>query len=126
MENDTQLAVLNATTETLPTETDAAQLALLRLDGYATSTWATNFNKNMLTIDFSASPSLLGGIGEEIKLQLNNVNVFKNEYTTQRMETSIQANGMVITKGKEKLTTRTELNIRDTGIEKMVVLRDMD
>ena len=80
----------------------------------------------MLTIDFSASPSLLGGIGEEIKLQLNNVNVFKNEHTTQRMETSIQANGMVITKGKEKLTTRTELNIRDTGIEKMVVLRDMD
>ena len=35
----------------------------------------------MLTIDFSASPSLLGGIGEEIKLQLNNVNVFKNEHT---------------------------------------------
>ena len=27
------------------------------------------------------------------------------------METSIQANGMVITKGKEKLATRTELNI---------------
>ena len=48
------------------------------------------------------------------------------EHTTQRMETSIQANGMVITKGKEKLTTRTELNIRDTGIGKMVVLRDMD
>ena len=38
----------------------------------------------------------------------------------------IQAYGMVITKGKEKLTTRTELNIRDTGIGKMVVLRDMD
>ena len=48
------------------------------------------------------------------------------EHTTQKMETSIQANGMVITKGKKKLTTRTELNIRDTGIGKMVVLRDMD
>ena len=34
-------------------------------------------------------------------------------HTTQRMETSIQANGMVITKGKEKLTTRTELNISE-------------
>ena len=33
------------------------------------------------------------------------------EHTTQKMETSIQANGMVITKGKKKLTTRTELNI---------------
>ena len=33
------------------------------------------------------------------------------EHTTQRMETSVQANGMVITKGNEKLTTRTELNI---------------
>ena len=40
------------------------------------------------------------------------------EHTTQRMETSIQANGMVITKGNEKLTTRTELNIRDTGMER--------
>ena len=48
------------------------------------------------------------------------------EHTTQKMETSIQANGMVITKGKKKLTTRTELNIRDTGIGKMVVLREMD
>ena len=40
------------------------------------------------------------------------------EHNTQRMETSIQANRMVITKGKEKLTTRTELNIRDTGMER--------
>ena len=48
------------------------------------------------------------------------------EHTTQKIETSIQANGMVITKGKKKLTTRTELNIRDTGIGKMVVLREMD
>ena len=43
------------------------------------------------------------------------------EHVTKQIETSIQANRMVITKGKEKLTTRTELNIRDTGIEKMVV-----
>ena len=38
------------------------------------------------------------------------------------METSIQANGMII-QGKEKLTTRTERSIRDTG---MCILRDTD
>ena len=38
-------------------------------------------------------------------------------FYTVKMETSIQANGMAITKGKEKLTTQTELNIRDNGIE---------
>ena len=42
------------------------------------------------------------------------------------METSIQASGMVLGKDKEKLTTGTERSIRDTGIGKMVVTRDMD
>ena len=66
-------------------------------------------------------------IGKDMeKLTIQTELSMDKEHTTQRMETSIQANGMVITKGKEKLTTRTELNIRDTGIGKMVVLRDMD
>ena len=41
------------------------------------------------------------------------------------MDTSIQAYGMV-TKGKEKLTTKTERSIRDNGIEKIRNLRDME
>ena len=44
------------------------------------SSWTSKYDKNKLMITFSSSPSLLGGIGEEIKLLLYNVNVFKNEH----------------------------------------------
>ena len=43
------------------------------------SSWTSKYDKNKLMITFSSSPSLLGGIGEEIILLLYNVNVFKNE-----------------------------------------------
>ena len=44
------------------------------------SSWTSKYDKNKLMITFSSSPSLLGGIGEEIILLLYNVNVFKNEH----------------------------------------------
>ena len=42
-------------------------------------------------------------------------------FYTQKMDTSIQANGMII-KDKEKLTTRTETSILDTGIMIMIMI----
>ena len=42
------------------------------------------------------------------------------EHTTQRMETSIQANGM-IGKDREKLNTRMEISIQDIGMVVIVI-----
>ena len=48
------------------------------------------------------------------------------EHTTQKMETSIQANGM-IGKDKEKLNTMTERSIQDTGMVVIAIIsKDMD
>ena len=88
---------------------------------------AVGIVKEHVTKQMETSIQAYGMIGKDKeKLTSQTELSMDRKHTTQRMETSIQANGMVITKGKEKLTTRTELNIRDTGIGKMVVLRDMD
>ena len=46
-------------------------------------------------------------------------------FYTQKMETSIQAYGLIVMKDKEKLTTRTERSMRDNG-NIIVVSRDME
>ena len=54
------------------------------------------------------------------------VGIKDREHTTQKMETSIQANGM-IGNDKEKLNTRTERSIQETGMVKIAIIsKDMD
>ena len=48
--------------------------------------------------------------------------ILSSFYHTKQMETSIQANGIIIIKAKDKLTTQTELSIQDTGIILVVVI----
>ena len=63
---------------------------------------------------------------ETLSMKEGIVIIMVREHTTQKMETSIQAYGME-EKGKEKLATRTERSIRDTGSGNIiVVLRGMD
>ena len=83
---------------------------------------AVGMVKEHVTKQMDTSIQAYGMIGKDKeKLNTRTELSMDREHTTQRMETSIQANGMVITKGKEKLTTITELNIRDTGFGTMVV-----
>ena len=54
------------------------------------------------------------------------VGIKDREHTTQKMETSIQANGM-IGKDKEKLNTRTERSIQDTEMVVIsIISKDID
>ena len=54
------------------------------------------------------------------------VGIKDSEHTIQKMETSIQANGM-IGKDKEKLNTKTERSIQDTGMMVIAITsKDMD
>ena len=42
--------------------------------------WTAKFDKKDFKISFTSTPTLLGGIGEKIRLQLSNVLAFKSEH----------------------------------------------
>ena len=54
------------------------------------------------------------------------VGIKDREHTTQNMETSIQANG-IIGKDQQKLSARTERSIQDNGMVVIAIIsKDMD